>query len=139
MIYSDNSPFKAAEFKFFLRYHQINGCAEASIKSMTKLVGSRIGGQDDQDKLAKTILFFRNSPWYGGASPIQLVFNRPIRDGLQTHWRNFAPEWQRAASLLEERVWHALELSTAQCKQSTPTLAAFPIVGYPVYSGGTGA
>lgn len=88
MIYSDNSPFKAAEFKFFLQlphYHQINGCAEASIKSMTKLVGSRIGGQDDQDKLAKTILFFRNSPWYGGASPIQLVFNRPIRDGLQTH------------------------------------------------------
>ena len=50
MIYSDNSPFKAAEFQLFLKdwgisfgsssphYHQSNGRAEASIKSMTKLV-----------------------------------------------------------------------------------------------------
>ncbi len=64
-IFSDNSPFKAAEVQDFLRdwgvafgsssshYHQSNGRAEAAIKSMNKLViGSRAGGQPDPDKLA---------------------------------------------------------------------------------------
>jgi hypothetical protein len=103
-IYADNSPFGAAELQSFLRdwgvsfgsssphYHQSNGRAEAAIKSMKKLViGSRTGGQPDPDKLAKAILLFRNAPCYGGASPAQLVFNRPIRDSLPAHRRSFVP------------------------------------------------
>jgi hypothetical protein len=140
MIYSDNSPFKAAEFQLFLKdwgisfgsssphYHQSNGRAEASIKSMTKLVkGSRSGGQVDPDKLAKAILLFRNAPRYGGASPAQLVFNRPVRDGLPAHRRFFASEWQRAAHMLEERTKHAIEKNTAHYNQSTRLLEVFPV------------
>jgi hypothetical protein len=120
-IFSDNSPFKAAELQDFLRdwgvafglsspqNHQSNGRAEAAIKSMNKLViGSRTGGQPDPDKLAKAILLFRNAPRYGGASQAQLVFNRPIRDSLSAHQRSFAPEWQRAADVLEKRMHHNL-------------------------------
>jgi hypothetical protein len=120
-IFSDNSPFKAAELQDFLRdwgvafglsspqNHQSNGRAEAAIKSMNKLViGSRTGGQPDPDKLAKAILLFRNAPRYGGASHAQLVFNRPIRDSLSAHQRSFAPEWQRAADVLEKRMHHNL-------------------------------
>lgn len=84
-------------------YHQSNGREEAAIKSMNKLViGSRTGGQPDPDKLAKDILLFRNAPRYGGASPDQLVFNRPIRDSFPTHERSFAPEWQRGADVFEK-------------------------------------
>lgn len=119
-IYSINTPFGAAELQFFLRdwgvvfgsssphYHQSNGRAKAAIKSMKKFViGSRTGGQPDPDKLAKAILLFRNAPRYGGASPAQPMFNRPIRDSLPAYQRSFAPEWHRAVEVLEQRMHRA--------------------------------
>jgi hypothetical protein len=139
-IYADNSPFGAAELQSFLRdwgvsfgsssphYHQSNGRAEAAIKSMKKLViGSRTGGQPDPDKLAKAILLFRNAPCYGGASPAQLVFNRPIRDSLPAHRRSFAPEWQRAADVLKQRMHRALALTTSRYNATAHHLATFPL------------
>lgn len=98
---------------FLLDYHQSNGRAEASIKSMIKLViGSRKGGQVNEEKLAKAILLFSSTPRYGGASPahLVLVFNRHIWNGIPAHRRSFAPVGQR--TVLEERVRRALELST---------------------------
>jgi hypothetical protein len=139
-IFSDNSPFKAAELQDFLRdwgvafgsssphYHQSNGRAEAAIKSMNKLIiGSRTGGQPDPDKLAKAILLFRNAPRYGGASPAQLVFNRPIRDSLPAHQRSFAPEWQRRADVLEKRMHHALARATTRYNFSAHHLPTLPL------------
>ena len=109
-------------------YHQSNGRAEAAIKSMKKLViGSRTGGQPDPDKLATAILLFRNAPRYGAASPTQLVFNRPIRDSLPAHRRSFAPEWQRAAEVLEQRMHQALTLTISRYNATTHHLAALAI------------
>ncbi len=139
-IFSDNIPFKAAELQDFLRdwgvafvsssphYHQSNGRAEAAIKSMNKLViGSRIDGQPDPDKLAKAILLFRNAPRYGEASPAQLVFNRPIRDSLPAHQRSFFPEWQRAADVQEKRMHHTLARATTRYNFSADHLPTLPL------------
>ncbi len=107
-LWTDNVPFQAAEFQAFLRdwdvswasssphYPQSNGRAQVGIKSMKKLViGCKTGGRPDANKLAKSFLLFRNAPRMGGASPAQLVINRPVRDSLPAHRRSFAPEWQK--------------------------------------------
>ncbi|KZR96014.1 Uncharacterized protein APZ42_009889 [Daphnia magna] len=95
---------------------------------MNKLViGSRTGGQPDPDKLAKAILLFRNAPSYGGASPAQLVFNRPIRDSLPAHERSFAPEWQRAADVLEKRMHRAIARATTRYNFSAHHLPVLPL------------
>ena len=123
-FWSDNGPqFKAAEFKQFLKdwqiipgtssphYAQSNGRAEAEVKTMKKLIaGSSSSGTFDPDKFAKALLLFRNAPRLGGASPAQLVFNRPVRDSLPAHHRAFAAEWQSAADVLEERAKKAKHL-----------------------------
>ena len=139
-LWTDNSPFQAAEFQAFLsdwkiswgssspHYAQSNGRAEAGIKSMKKLViGSKSGGRPDPDKLAKAILLFRNAPRLGGASPAQLVFNRPIRDGLPAHHRSFAPEWQQAAEILEQRSHRTLTRQVARYNRSAHPLPAFSV------------
>jgi hypothetical protein len=48
----------------------------------------------------------------GLQSPTQLIFNRPIRDGLTAHRRSFAPEWQREAREIEQRQRKMLEKTT---------------------------
>ena len=116
-FYADNGPqFKAKKFKKFCkdwgiklitsspRYPQSNGDAEAAVKSMKKLVrrcwNPRTGAVDP-DKWAKGLLQFRNTPRADGASPAQMVFGHPARDTLPIHKRAFAPEWQKAAQIIE--------------------------------------
>ena len=139
-LWTDNSPFQAAEFQIFLRewnipwgsssphYAQSNGRAEAAIKSMKKLViYAKTGGRLDADKLARAILLFRNAPRLGGASPSQLVFNRPVRDGLPAHRRSFAPEWQKAAVVLEARTHRALARQEIRYNKTAHTLPIFAV------------
>jgi hypothetical protein len=63
-----------------------------------------------------------STPMSGGASPSQIVFNRPTRDLLPAHRRSFAPEWQQAAELLEKRAQHANELQIQHFNRSTHPL-----------------
>jgi len=140
-FWSDNGPqFKAAEFKQFLKdwgivpgtssphYAQSNGRAEAEVKTMKKLiVGSSSSGTFDPDKFAKALLLFRNAPRLGGASPAQLVFNRPVRDSLPVHHRAFAAEWQAAADVLEERAKRSKDLHVEHYNRKAHDLAELEV------------
>ncbi|XP_045025183.1 uncharacterized protein LOC123469907 [Daphnia magna] len=140
-FWSDNGPqFGAAEFRRFLAdwgiipltsspyYAKSNGRAEAAINTMKTLIrGSWTSGAFDEAKFAKSILRFRNAPRSGGASPSQLVFNRPVRDCLPAHRRSFAPEWQKATDTLEKRARQSKELQIPHYNKRTRPLAAFVV------------
>jgi hypothetical protein len=70
-------------------------------------LAERTSGSFDLDKFGKGLLLFRNAPIAGGAPPFQVVLNRPTRDVIPAHRRSFAPEWQRAAGILENRALQA--------------------------------
>jgi hypothetical protein len=53
-----------------------------------------------------------NAPRMGIQSPAQLIFNRPIRDGLPAHRRSFASEWQKEAREIEQSQRKMLEKTT---------------------------
>jgi hypothetical protein len=93
---------------------------------MKKLIaGSWTSGSFDLDKFVKSLLLFRNAPIAGGASPSQVGFNRPTRDLIPAHRRSFAPEWQKAAKILEKRALRVKELRTLHYNRTTrplPTL-----------------
>ncbi len=98
------------------------------MKSMKKLIaGSWTSGSFDLDKFGKDLLLFRNAPIAGGASPSQVVFNRPTRDVIPAHRRSFAPEWQKAAGILENRALRARELQKQHYNRSTCPLPALHI------------
>ena len=140
-FWSDNgSNFGAAEFKKFLAdwgvtpgwsspgYAQSNGRAEAEIQSMKKIIeGCWTGRTLDENKLAKSILLFRNAPRLGGASPAQIVFGRPVRDCIPAHRRSFAAEWQQAADVLEKRARRAKELQIEHFNKKAHPLQPFAV------------
>ena len=140
-FWSDNGPqFAAAEFRNFLAdwgiipltsspyYAQSNGRAESEINTMKSLIrGSWTAGAFNEAKFAKSILLFRNAPRSGGASPAQLVFNRPMRDCLPAHRRSFAPEWQKAADMLEKRARRTKDLQIAHYNKKAHPLAPFAV------------
>ena len=84
-------------------YPQSNGKAEATVKSMKKLIqGSWTGSSVDEAKLARGMLQYRNTPSRrDGLSPAQKLFGHPIQDTLPAHRRAFAPEWQRSAEVAD--------------------------------------
>ncbi len=124
-LWTDNQPFQATEFQDFLEkfgvtwssssphYSQSNGRAEAEIKAMKSLViGSKINGKWDADRMAQALLLFRNAPRCGGgASPAEAVFGHPIRDTLPAHPRSLTDKWQRPEEELKERTEAARERS----------------------------
>jgi hypothetical protein len=71
--------------------------------------GSLTSGAFDEAEFKKSINFLQRVR-SGGASPAQLVFNRPVRDCLSTHRRLFAPEWQKAADTRDKRARRSKEL-----------------------------
>ena len=135
-FWSDNGTnFVAAEFEEFLRdwgvshgrssphHPQSNGIAEAGIKQMKKLLETCwTTGAFDEDKFAKGLLLFRNTPRSGGASPAQLVLGRPLRDCLPAHPRSFAPEWQAPVEELEQRTERVKKRRTERYNLSARTL-----------------
>jgi hypothetical protein len=140
-FWSDGGPqFTADEFQSFLRewgisygtssagYPQSNGFAEVSVKSMKKLIrGSWSAGSFDMDQFSKGLLLYRNAPLSRGASPAQLVFNRPVRDCLPAHRRAFAPQWQKSAVQLEKQALRARTLRAAHFNQRAHPLPPFSI------------
>ncbi|KAI9550594.1 hypothetical protein GHT06_004909 [Daphnia sinensis] len=95
---------------------------------MKKLVsGCKTGGRPDANKLAKSLLLFRNAPRIGGASPAQLVFNRPVRDSLPAHRRSFAPEWQQLAETLEARAHRAITRQTIRYNLTSSALPSLNV------------
>ncbi len=68
-------------------YPQSNGKAEAAVKSMKKIIrGSWNGHQLDQNKLARSLLQYRNTPSRrDGTSPAQKLYGHSIQDALPAH------------------------------------------------------
>lgn len=140
-LWSDNgSQFTAFEFRKFFEnwgvcsgtssphYAQSNGKAESEIKVMKKIIkGCWSSGAFDEDKFSKAILLFRNTPRFGGASPAEIIFKRPVRDALPAHRKSFAAEWQRAANILEERTKRAKNLQAEHFNRTTHELPALDV------------
>ena len=140
-LWTDNQPFKAAEFQDFLQsygvtwgscsphYQQSNGRAEAEVKTMKTLVhGAKVGGKWNEDKMARALLLFRNTPRCGGGpSPAESVFGRLIRDALPCHARAFSKEWQRPEEELQHRTEAARGRSEAFYNATAHTLAALSV------------
>ncbi len=140
-LWSDNGPqFEAAEFWSFLadwditaltsspHYAQSNGRAESEINTKKSLIyGSWTSGAFNAAKFEQCILLFHNAPRSGGASPAQLIFKHPVRDCLPAHRRSFAPEWQKAANILEKRTRRSKELQIDRYNKKTRPLTPFVV------------
>ncbi len=110
IVWSDGGPqFTSNKFLSFLKdwgihhiissphYPQSNGKAEATVKSMKRLIKASWRGRSiDHDVLARSLLQYRNTPCRrDGLSPAQKLYGHPVQDSLPAHRRSFAPEWQR--------------------------------------------
>ena len=120
ILYSDNGPqMDSHKFAHFLtqwgvnhvtsspHFPQSNGYAEASVKAMKALIIKCWDPQTqsvNRDKWAHGLLQWRNIPRSSGLSPAQIMFGHPSRDALPVHKRAFAPERQKAAREVDERV-----------------------------------
>ena len=84
-------------------YPQSNGKAEATVKSMKKLISSTWNKSSaDWERLCRALLQYRNTPCRKDAvSPAQKLFGHPVQDHLPAHCRSFSPEWQKAAQAIE--------------------------------------
>ena len=69
------------------RYPQSNGKAEATVKSMKKIIRAAWTGRHlDDDKLTRALLQYCNTPSHkDGQSPAQKLFGHPIQDTLPAH------------------------------------------------------
>ena len=120
IVWSDQGPqFTSKLFQDFTKdwgfhhvtssptYPQSNGKAEATVKSMKKLIqASWTRDALDERKLTRALLQYHNTPSQRDRlSPAQKLFGQPIQDTLPAHRRAFAPEWQKSA---EEAEKHAI-------------------------------
>ena len=86
-------------------YPQSNGMAEATVKSMKKLIRAawKHDSLDDR-KLTQALLQYRNTPSQRDhLSPAQKLCGHPIQDTLPAHRRAFAPQWQTSAEEAEQQ------------------------------------
>ena len=98
VLWSDGGPqFRSHQFAEFLqgwgvehkmsspRYPQSNGKAEATVKSMKKLIkrATKRSGVIDQYQLARSLLQYRNTPSRkDNVSPAQKLYGHPVQDTL---------------------------------------------------------
>ena len=100
VIWSDQGPqFTSHTFQYLAKewgikhvpssptYPQSNGKAESAVKSMKKIIrGSWNGNQLDPNKLARSLLQYRNTPSRrDGRSPAQKLYGQSIQDTLPAH------------------------------------------------------
>ena len=109
------------------RYPQSNGKAEATVKSMKKIIRAAWSGRHlDDDKLTRALLQYRNTPSRkDGQSPAQKLFGHPIQDTLPAHRRVFKPEWQMDSLEAEKRAIstrEAVELSYNRHARNLPEI-----------------
>ena len=117
ILWTDRGPqFMAKRFQSFARqwgfvhctstpyYPQSNGKAEATVKSMKKIIRSaRNGRYLEEDTLCRAIMQCHNTPsWKDGLSPAQKLFGQPLQDTLPAHRSSFAPEWQHQTEQAEQ-------------------------------------
>ena len=117
LLWSDGGPqFTSSKLASFLttwgvahqvsspHYPQSNGKAEATVKSMKKLISSAWNGRCvDWERLCRSLLQYRNTPCRkDGLSPAQKLFGHPVQDHLPAHRRSFAQEWQKASQESEQ-------------------------------------
>ena len=78
-------------------YPQSNGKAEATVKSMKRLICSAWNGRYlDDEILCQALLQYRNTPSRrDGMSPAQKLYGHPVQDTLPAHKRSFAAKWQQ--------------------------------------------
>ena len=132
ILWSDQGPqFTAKLFQEFAKqwgfqhltssplYPQSNGKAEATVKSMKKLIRAAWTGRSlDEDILTRALLQYRNTPSRkDGLSPAQKLFGQPIQDAIPAHRRSFALQWQKSteeAEKLEETTKENVEESYNQ-------------------------
>jgi hypothetical protein len=99
---------------------------------MKKLIrGSWTAGSFNVDDFSKGLLLYRNAPISGGASPAQLVFNRPVRDCLPAHRWAFAPQWQKSAAQMEKAAMRTRSLRTTHFNKTAHPLPPL-VIGYQV-------
>ena len=111
-------PFTSTAFQEFLQtwgvkhrrssvaYPQSNGRAELAVKTAKRIVNGNTDTQGslDNDKAARAILQYRNTPIQGiGLSPAQLLLHRRLRDSIpsQSFLYKPYPEWIAAAQRRE--------------------------------------
>ena len=132
LLWSDGGPqFTSHQFADFLQtwgvthvtssphYPQSNGKAEATVKSMKKLISAAWTGRSvNWDKLSCALLQYRNTPCRkDGLSPAQKLFGHPVQDTLPAHRRSFAPEWQRSSQEADSATTHTSKTSQAAYDQ----------------------
>lgn len=138
LLWSDGGPqFTSYQLAEFLRawgvthitssphYPQSNGKAEATVKSMKKLISAAWTGHSvNWDQLSRALLQYRNTPCRkDGLSPAQKLFGHPVQDTLPAHRRSFAPEWQRSSQEADSAATHTLEMSQAAYDQHAHSLS----------------
>ena len=91
-------PFNAHEYKEFLKlwginlrksssyYPQSNGRAELAVKTAKRiLTGNCVNGDVDNDRVARALLQYRNTPLQGiELSPAQILYGRSLKDHMPT-------------------------------------------------------
>ena len=137
VFWSDQGPqFMADKLQTFLkdwgvihktsspRYLQSNGKAEATVKSMKKLIAAAWKGRSlDQDKLHRSLMQYRNTPCpRDGRSPAQKLYGHPVQDTLPAHRRSFAQEWQKTPAEGEMRYRETLEKAETAYNQRAQSL-----------------
>ena len=134
VFWSDQGPqFMANKFQTFLkdwgvshktsspRYPQSNGKAEATVKSMKKLIAAAWKGRSlNLDKLHRSLMQYRNTPCpRDGRSPRTEALLAPSRPA---HRRSFAPEWQKTPAEGEMRYRETLEKAETAYNQRAQSL-----------------
>ena len=117
VVWSDQGPqFKSKSFNDFSkewgfqhitsspRYPQSNGKAEATVKSMKKIIRAAWKRDSlDERTLTQALLQYRNTPpQRDRISPAQKLFGHPIQDTLPAHRRAVAPRWQTSEEEAEQ-------------------------------------
>ena len=124
VLWSDGGPqFVSHKFTTFLKecgvqhkvsssaFPQSNGKAEATVKSMKKLIRrSSTQRRLDEDKLARALLQYQNTPCVKKKlSPAQKLYGHPEQDTLPVHYTAFAHERQTKMKEAETRKSMSLE------------------------------
>ena len=99
-LITDGGPqFSSREFKQFCggwgitqvqsspHYPQVNGAAEAAVKSVKNLIiKSTNRGNVSVDSFREAIIEYQNTPREHGLSPAQMIYGRPMRSHVVTHY-----------------------------------------------------
>jgi len=117
ILWTDRGPqFRAGQFQSFARqwgfahctstpyYPQSNGKAEATVKSMKKIIRAAWNGRYlEEDNLCQALMQYRNTPSRkDGLSPAQKLYGHPVQDMLPAHRRSFDAEWQSKTGQAEQ-------------------------------------